>query len=89
MSSKTPDKKGLSLGLSLIGIAAGAADRILPINIPLAMGFKRKLGILKLSLLMRAALVLASRASFLRYGAVLQPATTQNVSDAWILHTSF
>ena len=54
----------------LIGIAAGAAAFILPINIPLAKFTRRFGGIPKLRRLMRAARVLASRSSLCRYGFV-------------------
>ena len=41
ISFRIPDKKGLSLGLSLIGMAAGAAERSFPISIPLAIGLSK------------------------------------------------
>ena len=61
----------LSSGSSLIGIVAGEAARIFPINSPLAKVDKRCGGTLKLRRFMRAALVLASRANFCRYGFVI------------------
>ena len=57
-----------SLSSSLIGIVAGAAARILPIRRPFAKVVKRLGGIPKLSLLMRAALVLEALANLCKYG---------------------
>ena len=45
MSCIIHDLNGLSLGFDLIGIAAGAADNILPIVIPFVRGCRRQFGI--------------------------------------------
>jgi hypothetical protein len=66
ISSKIPVSYGLSLGSIQIGIAAGAAARILPIRKPFENGLSRQFGIPKLSLLISAAQVFASRASLRR-----------------------
>ena len=47
ISIRIPDKYGFSFALNLIGIAAGAAAKILPISSPFARGFRTQFGIIQ------------------------------------------
>ena len=76
----------LSSLFSLIGIVTGQAAKIFPISKPFANVAKTWGGIEKLSLVRRAALALAVRASLFRKGidVKLESKSTPNIFISWV-----